>query len=352
MQLRIVAGIWLTLFGLQDLYAQQKPAFVVQATPARKIEATLTYEIRYANAEVKKWELIQAKPRDLPCQFVTKVAAEPPGKEFTDEGTIKQPLFYSLVVVETDAQKSAITTVLRIEATLLMRRLVPAASVPKRPPVATLSDEERKTFLAPTEHINHTDETFQQWLEKTNLRRKKKESEIDFAKRAFLTMKTIFTYQRPYLHDGKASSTCQAAQGDCSCLATVFVAALRANDIPARRLLGRLVKSDKPFDKSNDGHHCRAEFHLKGVGWVPVDPTYSLNDKSPQGLAYFGYDAGDFLVFHWDGDLLVDTKLAGKQLIKGLQGPSWWVRTVRTPDKPELKENWQIRDLPLDPKKK
>ena len=110
---------------------------------------------------------------------------------------------------------------------------------------------------------------------------------MNFALRLFRTMKQKMVYKRPFEHDGKASSTCQSGQGDCGCLSTVFVCALRANDIPARELVGRLVKSDKPFEKSEYGIHARAEFFAEQIGWVPVDPSFGLSDRSPPWVELF-----------------------------------------------------------------
>jgi hypothetical protein len=234
------------------------------------------------------------------------------------------------------------------------RHLVPFPPGMKPPVVPALGEDERKAALRATAIVNHDDEAFQKWLDTHKLRRQKKEVDVDFARRVFLAIKKSMVYKRPFDHDGKATSTCQAGRGDCGCLSTVFVAALRANNIPARELSGRLVKTEKPFDKCEYGIHVRTEFFAEGVGWVPADPTYGLGDRSRLGLNFFGNDVGDLLVSHIDGELLVEHKLAGKTMsLPRLQSAHYHGLSISGNfENSETKESWQIRELPLDPKKK
>ncbi|KEA46625.1 transcriptional regulator [Campylobacter mucosalis] len=72
--------------------------------------------------------------------------------------------------------------------------------------------------------------------------------------------------------------------GKCTDINSVFVGLCRAVNIPARELFGIRVgqsrfsnemgKADENgFAKISGGQHCRAEFYLKGYGWIPVDPA-------------------------------------------------------------------------------
>jgi hypothetical protein len=334
-------------------YAQQKPAYLLQTAPARKVETTYTSELRYPNLNVEEWELVVAKPRDLPCQSVAKVVVEPAGEDLTDASDLKQPLVRLLITPDKDARNKAVKVVVRTQATLMSRRLVPFPAGTKAPKVSPPDDEERKAALAVTSRVDHDEAAFQKWLDTNKLRRQKKESDVDFALRVFRCLQQTMTYKFPFDHDGKASSTCRAGVGDCGCLSAVFVSALRANDIPARQLVGRLVKSDRPIiDKPPYGAHARAEFFADGVGWVPVDPAFGVGDKSPGGLTQFGNDAGDFLVFHLDTNLVVETKQGGKANLAALQGVAGFARGEGNHDKPERKEDWRVKELPLDKKKK
>ncbi|MDX9767317.1 MAG: transglutaminase family protein [Ectothiorhodospiraceae bacterium] len=67
--------------------------------------------------------------------------------------------------------------------------------------------------------------------------------------------------------------------GKCADLNALFVGLARAVGLPAREVYGVRVadsRFSKSMGKSGDvskAQHCRAEFHLEGVGWVPVDPA-------------------------------------------------------------------------------
>ena len=68
--------------------------------------------------------------------------------------------------------------------------------------------------------------------------------------------------------------------GKCADINSLFVGLARASGIPAREIFGIRLGPSRQFAslglKSVDaskGQHCRAEFYLTGVGWVPVDPA-------------------------------------------------------------------------------
>jgi len=66
--------------------------------------------------------------------------------------------------------------------------------------------------------------------------------------------------------------------GKCLDISAVFVALLRAQNIPAREIMGiRLGKSSisEAFGSSEDiskAQHCRAEFFVDNIGWIRADP--------------------------------------------------------------------------------
>jgi transglutaminase-like putative cysteine protease len=68
--------------------------------------------------------------------------------------------------------------------------------------------------------------------------------------------------------------------GKCADLNALFVGMARSLRIPARDVYGIRVADSargyKSLGKSGDitrAQHCRAEFHVEGLGWVPVDPA-------------------------------------------------------------------------------
>ena len=76
-------------------------------------------------------------------------------------------------------------------------------------------------------------------------------------------------------------------RGKCADINSVFVALCRASGIAARAIYGIRVGRALKFSpemgvmgEDKDGaleisgaQHCRAEFYLKGYGWIPVDPA-------------------------------------------------------------------------------
>jgi transglutaminase-like putative cysteine protease len=68
--------------------------------------------------------------------------------------------------------------------------------------------------------------------------------------------------------------------GKCADLNALFVGLARAVGLPAREVYGIRVAKSRQFKclgaNSSDiskAQHCRAEFHVAGAGWIPVDPA-------------------------------------------------------------------------------
>jgi transglutaminase-like putative cysteine protease len=69
--------------------------------------------------------------------------------------------------------------------------------------------------------------------------------------------------------------------GKCGDLNAMFVALCRSVGIPARDVYGlRVAKSRQGYvslgastENVSRAQHCRAEFYVKGYGWIPVDPA-------------------------------------------------------------------------------
>ncbi|WP_419764284.1 MAG: transglutaminase-like domain-containing protein [Arcobacter sp.] len=72
--------------------------------------------------------------------------------------------------------------------------------------------------------------------------------------------------------------------GKCTDISSVFVALLRNANIPAREVFGIRAGKSKiskvcgkadanGLAKITGGQHCRAEFYISGLGWVPADPA-------------------------------------------------------------------------------
>jgi transglutaminase-like putative cysteine protease len=124
-----------------------------------------------------------------------------------------------------------------------------------------------------------------------------------------------------------------AMGGKCADLNALFVALARSEGIPARDVYGVRVADSalgyKSLGKSGDiskAQHCRAEFHVAGHGWVPVDPAdvrkvilEEGGGKSPDDpvvkaahARLFGSWEMNWLAFNYAHDLVLPGSTRGK----------------------------------------
>ncbi len=104
-------------------------------------------------------------------------------------------------------------------------------------------------------------------------------------------------------------------KGDCGTYTLLFTALCRATGIPTRPIAGCWASGDNPW-------HCWAEFHLPGVGWIPVDP--SVGDRGPKEREYyFGNLDNNRVTLARTFKFTVDTK-DGSTDVEFVQVGTWW----------------------------
>lgn len=114
--------------------------------------------------------------------------------------------------------------------------------------------------------------------------------------------------------------------GKCADLNALYVGLARSQGLPARDVYGLRVAPSKFGYKSlgagselvTKAQHCRAEVHLAGIGWVPVDPAdvrkvvleepptnLALNDPKVADArkALFGAWEGNWLAYNFAHDI-------------------------------------------------
>jgi transglutaminase-like putative cysteine protease len=314
-----------------------------------RVVATLTRDVSYPNCQGKVWTIFAPQAPELPGQIKTETTLDPPGKPVREIGDLARPLV--MARVEAGAQPiSAMKIQLTYEATLRSRKL--RKGQPRK--VRDLSPEERRTYLADGGYFDFDQPEFHEWIQKRGLERAAREGEIHFARRVFLALKAGMQYDAPLKKEFHATAVCKSGRADCGGLSVLFASILRANAIPARTLWGRWAKSSEPgkqwFNHPYYQTHVKAEFFARGVGWVPVDVSSAiLHDKSPQGLKYFGNDPGDFVTFHVDGNLTVDTLLFGVKPLGNMQTTRWWIRGSGTLQDEKVTEAWDVTRTKLKP---
>ncbi|WP_419768474.1 transglutaminase-like domain-containing protein [Arcobacter sp.] len=102
--------------------------------------------------------------------------------------------------------------------------------------------------------------------------------------------------------------------GKCTDISSVFVTLLRNANIPAREVFGiRVGKSkiakacgkadENGLAKITGGQHCRAEFYISGLGWVPADPADVTKVRLAEKLTNEDQkvkDAKKFMFGNWE----------------------------------------------------
>jgi transglutaminase-like putative cysteine protease len=235
----------------------------------------------------------------------------------------------------------------------MTRKIVDLGENEKPPTIPPLTPAERKYYLSSTPRCDHDAKTFQKWLDAKSLRRERTESATDFAARILQVLRADYEYFYDPDQDKRASVACGLKATDCGGLTYLFVAAMRANDIPARVLVGRHAQPRKPGSNPSqteyDRLHVRAEMFVANLGWVPVDPAYARESKRPV-TAFIGTDSGDLLVLHIDTDLRLP--YPDKERVADLLqiNPSYWVNGRGTFDGQFAPSGWELKATAIEKK--
>lgn len=91
----------------------------------------------------------------------------------------------------------------------------------------------------------------------------------DYIVNSFIRVNTGIKYEINHIRD-KASNALNLGKGDCSEYSDLFIALLRATDIPSRLIIGWVIK---PSSLSLESHGW-VEFYSPKYGWIQCDPTW------------------------------------------------------------------------------
>lgn len=144
-----------------------------------------------------------------------------------------------------------------------------------------LDADSRKLFTAPTRWIP-TDGIVRETAQRIVGDAK---TDMEKAKRLYVWL-SANTYRNPATRGCGQGDIAQMLRsgdlgGKCADINGLFVGLARAVDLPARDLYGVRVAASRRGYKSlganaqviTKSQHCRAEVHVAGFGWVPVDPA-------------------------------------------------------------------------------
>jgi len=220
-------------------------------------------------------------------------------------------------------------------------------ATPAKPIVAPKPGE----FLASTESINWKDDSFQDWLDSTGLRRGGNESPVAFGERLYGYFRTHGRYTYPPASAWNSAAACQRLRSDCGGFSLVFTAACRANKIPARLLVGQCFKARELADGTvalTDGRqaHVIAEFFDPQIGWIPEDISSTfLRTPGYSDLNFFGRDPGYFFAWHVDTDFHFDTARKSDAHVQWIQNPNLWFSEDADDANDSVSHHWDIEKL-------
>jgi len=344
----------LLLSILAQIQAPARDGYVLESSDARRIQAVLTLTIQSENLNANEWVVFAAQAPTLPGQVKVKSKMQPAAATVNELSSQHRPVLMARVPARTRDLAHGISVQVTYEATLRSRRLRRLQEGEEAPAVPKLSDRERSAALTDGGDIDFKAKPFRDWLESKALHRATGESEMDFALRVFREIQSSARYKYRPSMDRRASVVCKDGGSDCGGLSALFVAALRANGIPARILIGRWATSARP-GQSIGGvayyqTHAKAEFYASGVGWVPVDVSQAVRVGARRApLQHFGKDEGDFITLQVDPNLEVDTVFFGRKPLHNLQGPAYWVKGQGSAARFKTAEDWRVEELPLAP---
>jgi transglutaminase-like putative cysteine protease len=332
----------------------QPPTHRMEATDFQTVNATITYEMKTTSCAVSKWMVFLPEAPELPSQGKVKSTTIPTGRILADKSSLGRKVRYIEVPVAKPTPGSGLTVRLDIEATLRSRKLVELKDGEKPPVVTPLTANERKFYLNTSSRVDHDAKAFQEWLDAKKLRRGKTEHPLDFTARVLEVLRTDFRYSYDPDEDKRASVTCKKDRADCGGMSFLLVGAMRANDIPARVLVGRLALPRKagsnPSQTAYDRPHIRIELFVADIGWVPVDPSYANAGKSKPVRDYVGYDPGDLLVLHVEVDLRLPFPDKEREAQFLQLGPLYWTTGKGTFDGHFGPTGWELKATPIEKK--
>jgi cathepsin L len=324
---------------------------------AREAEWTVTAEAHHPNYTVEEWLVIAPRPPELPNQpkVSARMVARTPGGAAVEA----KPEGHWLVARVPGHGGHRLEVELHYHALLAYRQLVPLAEGATPPKVAPLSPEVRRHNLMAQDDVDYEAPAFQHWLTQHDLRRRPGESEIDFARRAFLFISTWLRYTTELDHNSRASHVVQTHKSECGRTSKVFVATMRANGIPARYLVGRMADMEKNKEgKLEVPGHAKSEFFAAGVGWVPVEQTGALTGPGqpphpPEKiLHWFGSFQADHLTMSLLGHHTLNIPPFGQIRVGELQGILIQAHGKGSGERYTEVQHWKVQSKKLERKAK
>lgn len=341
---------WLPLSSDKIVFADESgvPRHRVSMSRRATFRATLHVEVNTDSLTAKEWFLFAPQPPELAGQTNVNAKLSPSGKSVKELSPKRRGLLAARVK-STPNNARHIDVEAEYQVTLWNRQLVERSESDPFENL-TLSPAERSQWLAKSPMCTFQERDFQTWLDDGELRLRADEDVIDFARRVFHSIRADFEYEYLPELDRRAIHVCREKKSDCMGLSVLFVSVMRANQIPARILVGRWAQSSVAGDKlggvSYSKEHVKCEFFAEDVGWVPTDLASALlHDRTPSSTRFFGQDPANFVTLHVDDHLVVEPGPIGRRTIPFLQDIRVWVIGQGKDGNLSMRQNWTVERI-------
>lgn len=274
-----------------------------QNTPlVRQVDLTYTVEIPEMPADAKTIDLWIPVPTSNDRQKVTLTNAdELTGGRFTKDKKFGNQLYYQ----QFKAPLSPVKIQLRYQAE------VREQTVPEAKKLAASRQTQASTELTP--YLGNVamipiEGRIAQLASTINLPK----DEPLRAGRAiydYLVDTMTYNYKAPGAGTGDAVWACDSKTGDCTDYHSVFIGVCRWRGIPADHVFGLPMPPEQPEGDIRYSH-CWAQFHVDGVGWIPIDASRA--DKFPKDREYyFGTLGSTWLTLSHGRDVVLEPPQQG-----------------------------------------
>jgi hypothetical protein len=307
--LRLLVGLCVVISAnlslAQEFVVPRDGSFYVESQPTFTFKATLADDLRCPHARSGTLHVYApvlpeiAGQEKVSTHLFVEGHEELRAKNITELSPNKRMMLALEIRSRKLSPKDGIPLRLEYEGTLFSRTLKHG-----KPPmeVPDLTNEERRRYTKASTTMDHNDAAFLRWMKDQGLRRRDGEQSMGFAHRVYshFINNAIYGGDTSSYETRRPSQVCKSFANDCGGLSLLFVAVMRANDIPSRTLFGRWAI---PQSDDYGQYHVIAEFFVEESGWVPVDISGTIVHKPRDPNALFGNTDGQFLAFHLDVDL-------------------------------------------------
>jgi transglutaminase-like putative cysteine protease len=342
---RLMAWLGMGALGLVGVTADAQ-----ETAPRQHLEVTGSHLLRITYATSFTWPggdgtalMTLPIPPDTGGQHIDSFDSTLKGQTTTDGGNHR--LLMSTLRHSGDARH--VRWEVEITGIFQTRQLVDGPPSASAPPVIP---PKPGSFLASTESINWQAGAFQDWLDSAGLHRKPGEAAVAFGQRVYSYFRSHGAYTYPPSTTWNAAACCQRLRTDCGGFSLVFVAACRANKIPARLLVGQCFKARATSSgvELTGGRqaHVIAEFFDPQIGWIPEDISSTfLHTPGYADLNFFGRDPGYFFAWHTDTDFYFDTPRKADAHVQWIQNPNLWFSEDADEANDSLSHHWDVERL-------